>query len=105
MPALEALGAIVVGLAGGYLLHQRYSKHASPLQSLIQMALALAWILAALATILTGFYAAGMLMLALFSYFFLGNYKNVRESDLQTNQRSWRRSLSNFNPFGFENRR
>ncbi|WP_135306359.1 hypothetical protein [Haloarcula amylovorans] len=105
MPALEALGAIVAGLAGGYLLHQRYSKHASPLQSIIQMALALTWILAALVTIITGFYGAGIIMLALFFYFFLGNYKNVRESDLQTNPRSWRRSLSNFNPFGMENRR
>lgn len=105
MPALEALGAIAVGLGGGYLLHKRYSKHASPLQSLIQMLLALAWILAALASILTGFYAAGMLMLALFSYFFLGNAKNVRESDLQTNPRSWRQSLSNFDPFGMDNRR
>lgn len=102
MPALEALGAIVIALTAGYILHRKFSQHASPLQSLIQMMLALLWILAALASIITGFYVIGMIGLALFWYFFLGNAENVRESDIPTNRSSWRRSVSNFDPPGME---
>lgn len=102
MPALEALGAIVIGLSIGYLLHRKYSKHASPLQSLIQMLLAVLWMLAALASIITGFYIIGIIGLALFWYFFLGNAENVRESDIPTNRSSWRQSISDFDPPGME---
>lgn len=105
MAAFEAIGAVVVGILAGYLAHRRWSKHASPLQSFIQMILAGTWILAAIASIVTGFTTAGALLLALFVYFFLGNYKNVRESDLRQKSASWRRSVSNFDPFGMENRR
>jgi len=105
MAALQAIGAITIGLSIGYFAHQKWSKHASPLQSVIQMLLAGVWILAALASIMTGFYTAGVIMLALFVYFFLGNYKNVRESDLSVRNSSWRRSMSNFDPFGMNRRR
>lgn len=102
MPPFEVIGAIVAALAAGYLLHLRFSTHASALQSLIQMMIAVVWILAAIASIATGFIGIGMVMLALFFYFFLGNYRNVRESDIPDNPRSWRRTASNHNPFGME---
>lgn len=105
MAALETLGAIVVALAAGYWLNLRYSTHASAVQSLLQMVIAIIWMLAAIASIATGFVAIGMIGLALFFYFFLGNRQNVRESDIPDDPRDWRRRASNFNPFGFQNRR
>lgn len=104
-PGFETVGAIVVALAAGYALHLKYSSHASALQSLVQMGIAIIWMAAAIATIATGFYIAGMLMLALFFYFFLGNRENVRESDIPDTPTEWRRKASNFNPFGYQNRR
>lgn len=105
MISFETIGAIAIGLGAGYALHCKYSRHASALQSVVQMFLAVIWMAAAIASILTGFLVIGMLMLALFFYFFLGNRKNVRESEIPDTPSEWRRKASNFNPFGYQNQR
>lgn len=101
---LQTIGGITLGLGLGYYLHRRYSNHASPLQSVIQMFLALMWIAAAIVTIATGYMIAGVVILGLFFYFFLGNYQNVQQSDLPSDRQSIRRRLSNWEPPGVDRR-
>lgn len=92
---IEVLIIIVAALLGGYYLSVKYSGHATALQSSIQLLIATMWILAAIITIVTGFYLAGAVMLALFSFFWFSNYRTVRDSDLRQKTSSW-------NPFGYE---
>lgn len=91
----ETLLVIGVGLFGGYYLSIRYANHATALQSAVQLLIATMWVLAAVVTIYTGFYFAGAIMLMLFTYFWLSNYRTVRDSDI-------RRKASSWNPFGFQ---
>lgn len=92
---LETVAVIVLGFSGGYLLSIRYAGHANALQSVIQLLVTTMWVLAALVTIWTGFYVTGALMLALFSYFWISNYRTVWKSDL-------RRKVGTWTPFGYD---
>lgn len=91
---LETLAVIAVGFLGGYYLSIRYAGHATALQSAVQLLVATMWVLAAVITVFTGFYVTGAIMLMLFSFFWLSNYRTVRDSDL-------RRKTSSWNPFGY----
>lgn len=91
----ETVLVIVVGLIGGYWMSIRFSGHATAMQSAIQLLVATVWVAAAIITIATGFYIMGAIMLMLFSFFWLSNYRTVRDSDLRQKTSSW-------NPFGFQ---
>ncbi|WP_247005039.1 hypothetical protein [Halosolutus gelatinilyticus] len=91
----EPLIIIAVSIVTGYYLSTQYAGHATTLQCLFHLLVATMWLLAAIVTIYTGFYFAGAVLLILFSFFWLSNYRTIRDSDL-------RRKTSSWNPFGYE---
>lgn len=84
MAALEAaLVTIVAIVAGIHLSRRRETKEARALESLFRLVMLTFWILAAFASIWTGYYVVGGAFLALFVFFASSNYQIVKNSDLR----------------------
>lgn len=99
MSELAIVGAVAVAsIIVSWILSIRYHSESRTLESAVRIPFNLAWILAGFYTLLGGYYKTGAALLILWGYFFFSNARRVREGEIETSPRGWRRRAANWDP-------